>query len=90
MLVPLRHDAAGSGGVTVDHRKEGLRKVAQKMLPIRHLYRPWRSLPRTIRISPGPIPGDNLGSGMLMKPTGQSFSLSIGKEIDNLVLLQIN
>ena len=90
MLVPLGHDASGRGGVTIDHREEGLRKVAQKMPPICHLYRPWGSLPRTIRISPGPIPGDNLSSGMLMNPAGQSFSLSIGKEIDNFVLLQIN
>jgi hypothetical protein len=71
--------------MSVKDARQGVAEIAQKMPAIRNLDRFRSAGPNTIGIAAGPIPGDDLDTGMLFQPRLDRLGLAVTQQVNRSV-----
>jgi CRISPR/Cas system-associated exonuclease Cas4 (RecB family) len=76
--------------LTIDDGSYGIAEVAQQVPTVSNLNSVRRPLADTVSIGACAVARDNLDTGVLAKPGGQRFRLSVGQQIHDLIAFQID
>jgi hypothetical protein len=78
------------GTVPIRQASDSVTKIAEQMPPVSDLHGTGRALANAVGVGAGAITGDDLNTGTIAQPCGESGRFAIRQQIDHLVRLQID